>query len=192
MLNHKNQSIMKLKIKMSVPLYGSLRVFREKRTNMGQLNLFFLLFLVAIVPKSYSQNAIVIAGGDVSGSGGKASYSVGQIVYTFVTGPNGSVYQGVQQPIEIFTLGNDNFSQIKLTMVIYPNPTSSFVNLKVEKFSLDDLEYNLFDWNGKILSNKKIIDSETKISLENLSSQTYLLNITSQNKTIKTFKIIKN
>jgi hypothetical protein len=50
-----------------------------------------------------AQESINAAGGNTTGSGGSASYSVGQVVYTTNTGTNGSVAQGVQQAYEIPT-----------------------------------------------------------------------------------------
>jgi len=48
-----------------------------------------------------AQETIPASGGKASGSGGTASYSFGQVVYTTYTGTNGLVAQGVQQPFEI-------------------------------------------------------------------------------------------
>ena len=48
--------------------------------------------------------------GEATGTGGTASYSVGQVVYTTTTGTNGSVAQGVQQPFEISGLVPDCIS----------------------------------------------------------------------------------
>lgn len=48
-----------------------------------------------------AQTSVNATDGDVSGSGGSVSYSVGQVVYTTHTGTSGSVAEGVQQPYEI-------------------------------------------------------------------------------------------
>jgi hypothetical protein len=47
------------------------------------------------------QNTIPAAGGNAKGSGGSASFTVGQIFYTKLSGTNGTVIQGIQQPYEI-------------------------------------------------------------------------------------------
>jgi Secretion system C-terminal sorting domain len=66
------------------------------------------------------------------------------------------------------------------------------VTLKIADFSSENLSYQLFDVTGKQIANEKIINSETSISLENLNTAIYLLNIIDNKTTIKTFKIIKN
>ena len=48
-----------------------------------------------------AQEGINVTGANASGSGGSASYTVGQMVYQTNTGTNGSVAEGVQQPYEI-------------------------------------------------------------------------------------------
>ena len=78
-----------------------------------------------------AQNNSVTAGGDASGSGGSISYSIGQVDYIQATGSGGTANQGVQQPIEIYVLGNDEFSNIELSAVIFPNPTSNYVTLSI-------------------------------------------------------------
>ena len=154
--------------------------------------LFFFLLFGFIIPKGHSQNAVVAAGGDATGSGGKVSYSTGQIAYIYASGANGSEHQGVQQPFEISTLGNDIFPTITLEMTVYPNPTANDITLKIADYSTENLSYQLVDIRGKKISNEKIINSETQISLENLNSAIYFLEVHNQSKLIKTFKIIKN
>ena len=138
-----------------------------------------------------AQNAIVASGGNATGTGGSSSYSVGQVVYTNQVGSNGSTNQGVQQPIEIFTLGSDDFPEITLAMSVYPNPTTAFVNLSIAKYNSENITYQLFDLNGRVIQSNKILEKETQISLENVANAIYLLTVSDNNKSLKTFKIIK-
>ena len=160
---------------------------------MKKIKILILLFLLGMsFPKLQAQESIVASGGNAVGSGGTASFSVGQVAYTDAVGSNGSVSQGVQQSFEIVTLGTDNFPTITLAMMVYPNPTTSQANLKIENLNTENLEYQLYDLQGKLLSNKKITQDETQINMESLASAIYLLKIFDSNKPIKTFKIIKN
>lgn len=141
---------------------------------------------------SIAQQTTTTSGGNALGTGGSSSYSVGQVTFTTQTGATGSVAQGVQLAYEFFTLGVNNYPEIKLSMSVYPNPTVSNITLKVEDLSSDNLKIELFDINGRHIQSKKIQNKETSIDLENLPSSTYILKVESENKTIKTFKIIKN
>lgn len=155
---------------------------------------FFTLFTISILftTITYSQASIVVTGGSAAGTGGSSSYSIGQIAYTSLPGSSVQILQGVQQPYEIVTLGNDEFTGINLVMTAYPNPTIDILNLIVSNDNWKDLSYNLFDTNGKIISkNSKITTSETTVSMQGLSQGIYFLAISDNNKTLKTFKIIK-
>lgn len=154
--------------------------------------IFLLLILFIFIPKTQAQQNVVTSGGNTSGSGGSSSNSIGQIAYLSATGSSGSINQGVQQPFEIVTLGIDNFPEITLKMAVYPNPTTSFVNLKIENYDSQNLQYLLFDGNGREISRQKIKNSETRISMENLSTAIYFLKVIDEGKLLKTFKIIKN
>lgn len=145
-----------------------------------------------IVFSASAQQATVTTGGDATGSNGSSSYSIGQVAYRNATGTNGSINQGVQQPFEIFTLGDDDFPEIQLMMSVYPNPTTSFVTLTLQNYSLEKIHFELFDLNGRLIQSQSITTSETPIAMEHLASAVYLLNVMEQNKILKTFKIIKN
>jgi hypothetical protein len=136
-----------------------------------------------------AQESPTAAGGEATGSGGTARYSVGQVVYTTATGTNGSLAQGVQQPYEIsVTLGIKETS-INLELSVYPNPTTDYLTLKVDDF--ETLNFQLIDLLGKVIENKKISSKTTSINVKILPKALYFLNVTKNNKVVKSFKIIK-
>jgi hypothetical protein len=159
---------------------------------MKTKRLLLLLLFGFFIQNALGQKSVVASGGNATGTGGKVSYSIGQVAYTTATGTGGKVTQGVQQPFEIVTLGTDNFPEITVTMAVYPNPTTSLVNLTVDNFDFEKLQFYLTDINGKQLQSRKIIDAETQIEMENLPQAIYFLNVLHNNKTLKTFRIIKN
>lgn len=138
-----------------------------------------------------AQEAVVISGGNATGTNGNVSYSVGQIVYTTNSGATGSVAQGVQQPFEIQTLlGAENFN-INLQLAVYPNPTTNWLQLEVKNTDFTNLSYQLFDLNGRMIYNQKITAETSTISMEQLPAAFFLLKVVNNNKEVKTFKIIK-
>jgi hypothetical protein len=138
----------------------------------------------------YSQQTIPATGGDATGSGGSSSYTVGQLVYTTSTG-GGSVIQGVQQSIELFTLSNPELTTVNLSAVIYPNPTSDYVMLKISDTALYNLSYHLVDINGKAISNGSLTNGDTQINMQQLAVGMYILKVSQNSQELKTFKIIK-
>lgn len=159
---------------------------------MMKTTMIILLFFGVFISKMQAQQSVNTSGGNAIGTGGTVNYSVGQIDYTSTSGTGGTVSQGTQQAYEIFTLGTDNFSNIKLTMMVYPNPTTSMVNLKIEDYASENLKYSLFDIQGRQIESKKITQDETQIQMGNLVSAIYFINVLDNNKILKTFKIIKS
>ena len=140
-----------------------------------------------------AQNTISASGGNASGSGGSVSYSVGQIVYTSNTGTNGSAAQGVQQPYEISVVtGIEEAKDISLEIMVYPNPATDFVKLMIKNYEVENLRYQLYDINGRLLQDNKVEGNETNIVMSNFLPATYFLKVTDNNKVVKTFKIIKH
>lgn len=148
--------------------------------------LFFLVPFFII-----SQEIISSTNGDSSGSGGSSSYTIGQVFFNTIESDNGSLVQGVQQPFEFQTLSTPALLTVQLTAVTYPNPTTDFVLLKILDTALENLEYTLFDLNGKTIVSKKINSFSTKITMKNFAIGMYLLKLTKNNQPLKTFKIIK-
>ena len=138
-----------------------------------------------------SQNATPVSGGEATGSGGSGSYSVGQVFYTTNTATTGSVSQGVQQAFKFQTLSNPELTTVNLTAVTYPNPTKDFIILKITDSALNNLRYTLFDVNGKSIASVSITKSSTQIQLKHLSIGAYILKVSQQNQSLKTFKILK-
>jgi hypothetical protein len=103
------------------------------------------------------------------------------------------VAQGVQQPYEISVItAIEAAKDISLEIMVYPNPATDFIKLKIENCELQNLRYQLYDINARLLQDNKIVGNETNIVMSNLMSATYFLKVTDNNKVIKTFKIIKN
>lgn len=72
-----------------------------------------------------------------------------------------------------------------------PNPTRNIVQLKINGQINRKLNYLLTDMNGKVLMKATISNSVTPINLGNLSQGMYSLKIAEGEKTIQSFKIIK-
>jgi hypothetical protein len=139
-----------------------------------------------------AQQTISTAGGEETGTGGTISYSIGQVAYSNFSDITGTIYEGVQQPYEIYVMptGEDKYG-ISPELSVYPNPTADYLFLKVKDYKLGNLFYQLYDLNGRLLENKKLESDETFISTDNLARSVYFLKVTDNDTEVKTFKIIK-
>ena len=138
-----------------------------------------------------AQEATNASSGDATGSSGTVAYSVGQVVYTTNTGSDGSVVQGVQHAYEIFTVGIKE-TELNISLTAFPNPTTENLTLQISDYNNEKLSYQLFDIQGKQLSNGQITAQQTQIDMTGLPTATYFVNIVNQeNKKVQSFKIIK-
>lgn len=155
-----------------------------------QQQIFFILLLI-IGSKANAQESLNTSGGNIQISNGSVSYSIGQVFYTVKTGSLQTLVEGVNQPYEVIILDQKDFDDPKFKIVVYPNPTISKITLEIHNLNFEDLSYKLFNMTGKLISQNKIKNQESEIQMEFLASSIYFLNIISENKTIKTIKIIK-
>ena len=152
----------------------------------------YLMFILCWSTICDAQQIVSSTGGEATGTGGTVSYTVGQVAYTTNAETEGTISQGVQQPYEIFDIGNnmDEYG-ISLELSVYPNPAGNYLMLKVINIKSGKLTYQLFDSDGKLLENKEIVDVETTIQMYELSPAIYFLKVSDNDKEVKTFKIIK-
>ncbi len=152
-----------------------------------------LTYLLFLMPYTHAQEAVTTAGGEASGEGGNASFTVGQTVYTTISGQEGSAAAGVQQPYEIsVSTAIENTEDILLDFKAYPNPTTDVLKIRTGERSLESLSYQLFDIKGEILKEGKITGPETSINMRPYAPSVYFIKVIDKQKELKTFKIIKH
>ena len=149
---------------------------------------FFILFITTGQLKA--QSAVLAAGTNASGGNGSVSYSVGQTAYLY-KGSNSQIMEGVQQAYEISTLSTDETTVTEDGIFLYPNPFKDYLYLDFTVNNYKNSEYQLFDAQGKLIKNDKIIQSKSEFNFSSLPSAMYIIRINQEGKNIKTFKIIK-
>ena len=140
-----------------------------------------------------AQEAIPASGIESSSSSGSVSSSIGQVIYTTNQNNAGSVSQGVQQGYTISSIPNGiDDSNVSLELAIYPNPTSDYLHLKVETIINQNLSYQLYDFNGRLIESGIMGTGEQQINMTSRAAATYFLKVLDNTTEIKTFRIIKN
>jgi hypothetical protein len=159
--------------------------------NSGIKEKLSIILLLAGLSGMHAQEAISSSGGNTTGAGGSLSFTIGQTDYISVEQGAIMINQGVQQPFEIVTLSGEEFNEIKLTASVYPNPTTNQLVISLQNYDYSKLSYHLVDIRGRSILEGKINGTETILNMLPYATSTYLLKLTSNNKEIKTFKIIK-
>lgn len=154
-----------------------------------------ILFLLCFAGGAFAQSSIVPVGGDARNNNGSVSYTVGQIAVQRATSNGGStaVLEGVQQPYEIMTIGVDEYPQIVLNAVVYPNPTQNLAQLNLNGYEIPagGLRAILYDGNGKQLQHIIITEDITPFQIGQYVTGTYYLELRDSQRMLKTFKVIR-
>ena len=143
----------------------------------------------------YGQTSVNAAGGEASGSGGVASFTIGETIFTDPTSEslNAISMQGVQQTyIEGAVTVIYEYSDVELLLNLYPNPASSEVTLSIGEPNVTDFRYRMYDLNGKLLIEKRVQADLSLIPIEHYPDATYLLEVLLDSRPVKSFTIIKN
>lgn len=160
-------------------------------TENRMVSCFLSICTVALTLNCTAQSNTVSAGGDCTGAGGSASFSVGQVDFIAIDVAAGSAYLGVQQPYELFETNsldeNDQFS-----LSIGPNPVNGLLTLHSTQAVPVQTYFILHDEAGKMLCTHPIVNENSSIDMSAYAAGMYFLNILSAEKTINTFKIIKH
>jgi len=149
-----------------------------------------------------AQSSMVATGGELTGSGGTASISVGQVHYESFTGNNGASLGGVQQAFELFEIKtwkdvpywnepNDPGLPIMVNLILFPNPTPRSITVRVTEYQNDVLNYRILDMVGREMSNGIISQSEVTIDMEELPAATYFMEV-KQGDRASVYKLIKS
>lgn len=155
--------------------------------------LFTLIIILTGIMVTFAQSAIVSVGGDAQNNNGSVSYTVGQIAIQTNGNESFSVSEGVQQPYEIMTVGVNEFPQITLNAMVYPNPTENIAQLQLNGLEIPTGGFHaiLYDANGKLLQNINVNDDITTFQIGHYATGTYYLELRDGKRVLKTFKVIR-
>ena len=167
---------------------------------MRKIILFFVgLFLANLaISQTASPELVSSAGESFINTSYQLDWSIGECVTTTHSAGNYVITQGFHQNSYVITTIKDLVTDVKIS--VYPNPTTDFINLKiypvenynrVESSKVEDLQYTITDFSGKILQTKKIAEDIEQINFSNFATGTYFITISENKQLIKSFKIIK-
>ena len=78
-------------------------------------------------------------------------------------------------------------------IVAYPNPTNGNVTISHNSKADENLTVTIYDFNGRTLIRRQLIEQENEINLQYLPAALYEVKITDPNNhSVKSFKIIKH
>jgi hypothetical protein len=141
--------------------------------------------------ESKAQDSFSASGNVTTGTGGSSSFTIGQIANNYISGTDGSITQGVQQPYNMSNTVNIFETEDSLGFITYPNPTNDIIILYIDSYDSKKMTYQLYNLQGKLVAVNRINNNISTISIQELPESIYLLKILDNELLIKTFKIIK-
>ena len=148
---------------------------------------FWLCFF--IITFTNAQNTITTTGSDFSGDNISISYTIGQLKVNTIDNVNSTplildFLQGVQYGFDVYDCRDYN----SISFSIYPNPTSSFVNISFEKLE-DPITLRVFDIRGRLINENIFSEKITQFDMSNYSNGIYFLSFYNFCGLFRSFKI---
>lgn len=164
--------------------------FIKRFLNKQKPKIILICIISAGFGNVYSQNVVLTSGGTINGISGSASFSIGQTIASTLASNDGSAIQGIQFYFDDSTLEIIDV-KTNLNLAVYPNPVVSILHL-VSDYRPHTLVYDIVDITGKQIIKGQIVDTSTRISLDQYESAVYFLKVyNKESRVTKTFKIIK-
>lgn len=147
-----------------------------------------LLILFAILNQTgKTQDLIGVSGNTLKSETGSISFSVGEVLNETFVNDTIALTQGMQQvSISITPVSID--SKLFEAILVYPNPTSDYLNIKVPDDEL--IQISLLSIEGKIILTKEL-NSSFIMNISSLQVGEYILLIQSKEEKSISYKIIK-
>lgn len=146
-----------------------------------------------LLPALMAQADLVSAGGDGASGGNSISFSLGQAFAAVTDAADGSVYQGVQQPYELFVVSLDREPGPELALRLFPNPTAGWLVLEYpEHLPVEQgWRYELRDIRGRSLDARDLAGPRTEILMMHQPPGAYVLSVFRQQERLQSFQVIK-
>ena len=155
-----------------------------------KLNLLATFFLIS----SYlsSQQTVTTNGGNIESDQVSLSYTIGQLKVNTIEKVDSSVLeldfiQGVQYAIDVFDCRD--YNNIKIS--VFPNPTSSIVNISMENIE-DKLSLIVYDVAGRKIYDHSFSEKDFSIDFSSYSEGIYILSFYNFCGLFRSFKLAVN
>ncbi len=174
---------------MNYEVFTNPRKINSPMSTKTTFIILLLLFSGTIFSQEIISEVIGVSGTDFSNSEGSISFTIGEPIIASYSQDDIILTQGFQQ--STFTITRiDREEELEMSISVYPNPTSRFVNIVY-----NDEPYSclLFDMSGKIIRREDAINGSLSIDLSSYTDGSYILNVVNgKGRQIAKYKIVKN
>lgn len=146
------------------------------------------LFLLLLGSGLHAQEVVSTQGDSYSNSSGNIDFTIGEVIINTGTDGVNDLTQGFHQSTWNFVGLEDHTPEY--TAIIFPNPTEHTLNIKTSAF--ENVEYALYDAQGKLVMQNFLTAEQTPIQVSHLAPGNYSLTLNNETQSLKTFKLIKS
>lgn len=146
---------------------------------------------VSMFAQSVSPAVIASSGGEGEAGGIHVQWTVGELATETLTGANMILTQGFHQPHIIVTF-IDEIPETDEVIIVYPNPAADYIVVEYRSGDQEGLLFGLYDLQGRRVLSGQLESHQTNLDLQDVKAGTYFLHVYHHNKTLQTFKIVKN
>lgn len=122
------------------------------------------------------------------------NFTIGEPVIGTIATTNNEVKQGFWHTSVAITLSNDDFINDKLSLQLFPNPVSDYLNINFTDATTSNYTLDVYDMTGKRQMNATMLAGENqhRMNIQHLASGIYLISVTQLNtNNTNTYRIIK-
>lgn len=136
----------------------------------------------------YSLNS---SGQTSSTQNGTISFSYGQVFYNSYATKKSEISEGIQQTNQNSITNTPAMPAPEVVSIkVSPNPMTSYVTVNIPELE-DNLSYQFYSLKGNLIESGSLVSTKTEISAVGLENALYLLKVSRNGKTLKTFRLIK-
>lgn len=153
--------------------------------------IFFTVFSIGATAQDLDHYVIGSDGGHSRNNQFSLDYTIGEVVTEFGEDTTGGVHltQGFQQTMLSIVSVEEHLADIEID--VYPNPAVDYLNVSIPVLQ-EDMQFALFDMQGKLIDQQKINSQAFTIGFSNQSTGNYLLVFSTKDQRIKTLQVQKS
>ena len=153
--------------------------------------IFFTVFSIGATAQDLGHYVIGSDGGHSRNNQFSLDYTIGEVVTEFGEDTTGGVHltQGFQQTMLSIVSVEEHLADIEID--VYPNPAVDYLNVSIPVLQ-EDMQFALFDMQGKLIDQQKINSQAFTIGFSNQSTGNYLLVFSTKDQRIKTLQVQKS
>ena len=151
----------------------------------------FIAFSTHVTAQDLDHYVIGSDGGHSSNNQFSLDYTIGEVVTEFGqdSANRNHLTQGFQQTMLAIVSVEEHVQDIEID--VYPNPAVDHLNVSIPTLQ-EDMQFALFDMQGKLIEQQKINSEAFTIGFSNMSTGNYLLVFSNKDQRIKTLQVQKS